>query len=40
LEADLLFEIKKMKEDLAQEKVTLQLQFQKESKKVLEKYQK
>ena len=40
LQSDLEFEIKKVKEDLAQEKVTLELQYQKETKKVIDKYHK
>jgi hypothetical protein len=40
LQADLDFELKKMSEDLAQEKVMLEMQFQKELKRAAEKYSK
>ena len=39
-QSDLEFEIKRIKEDLAQEKVTLELLYQKESKKIIDKYHK
>lgn len=38
MQSDADFEIKKMTEDLAQEKVLLEMQYQKEHKKVMEKY--
>ena len=40
LQADIDFEIKKMNEDLAQEKVLLELQYQKQNKKINQKYMK
>lgn len=40
LEADLQFQFRKMQEDLASEKVTQEMAFQKEIKKLMEKYSK
>ncbi len=40
IQSDTEFELKKMTEDLAEEKVLLEMQFQKEYKKAMEKYNK
>ena len=38
MQSDTDFELKKMTEDLAQEKVLLEMQYQKEHKKLMDKY--